>query len=212
MIISKILRLERLVVEVETSFRGYLLAGQKTFLEPLQSAEAQLTSITDRLMMLTAGDQRLQGGIGLLHARVTEFVASKNRLTTIAENGQRDQVDLYVKVGDGRALFLAIDKAFKDFESRVDHEIPLEESDHEVWSWRTGWQLLLLDTAVLTCFSVARAFFPVNSLCLLTDCSRDGRAPCLQQSMSDLAATTGGYKGSERGGATSMGLDGKGDC
>ncbi|MBX3238129.1 MAG: CHASE3 domain-containing protein [Nitrospiraceae bacterium] len=167
LIIEQILRLERLVVEVETSFRGYLLAGQKTFLEPLQSAEAQLTSITDRLMMLTAGDQRLQGGIGLLHARVTEFVASKNRLTTIAENGQRDQVDLYVKVGDGRALFLTIDKAFKDFESRVDHEIPLEESDHEVWSWRTGWQLLLLDTAaVLTCFSVARAFAPTqpNSL------------------------------------------------
>ncbi len=166
-IIEQVLRLERLVVEVETSFRGYLLAGQRTFLEPVQSAESRLAAITERLMLLTNGDPRLQGGVELLHARVMEFIASKNRLTAIAESGQRDQVALYVKVGDGRALFLTVDKAFKDFESRVEREIPLEESDHAAWSGRAGWQLLLLDTAaVFTCFSVARAFAPTqpNSL------------------------------------------------
>jgi CHASE3 domain sensor protein len=158
-IIEEVLRLERLVVDVETSFRGYLLAGQRSFLEPLQAADGRLTSISDRLITLTALDPGLRAGVDVLRSRLKEFISSKNSLTAIADSGQKDQVNLYVRVGDGRALFLTIEKAFKDFENRIDREIPGDDPGTESWAARAGWQLLFLDAAgIFAGVALSRAF------------------------------------------------------
>ena len=158
-VVEEVLRLQRLVVDVETSFRGYLLAEQRSFLEPMQAAESKLAAITDRLIALTKEDPGLRAGVDVLKARLKEFIGSKKQLTQIADTGQREQVYLYVRVGDGRALFLTIEKAFSDFENRIEREIPLERGGAEEWMMRAGWELLFLDAAtVLACIAVTRAF------------------------------------------------------
>jgi CHASE3 domain sensor protein len=158
-ILEEVLRLQRLVLDVETSFRGYLLAGQRFFLEPLQTADGQLAAIAKRLIALTEQDQSLRAGVDLLQSRLKEFINSKNSLTAIADNGQMDQVHLYVRVGDGRALFLTIDKAFKDFENRIDREFPLDDTLAEGWAVRAVWQLFLFDTAgIFASVALTRAF------------------------------------------------------
>jgi CHASE3 domain sensor protein len=46
-------QLERLVVDLETSERGFVITGQERFLEPWQAAQATLPDVSSRLEQLT---------------------------------------------------------------------------------------------------------------------------------------------------------------
>lgn len=146
---EEVLRLQHLSLEVETSFRGYLLSEQRSFLEPLEGAEKRLNSAIGELTRLTGTTAGLQPGVQVLSARLKEFIESKKQLATVAETGQRDQVHVYVRVGDGRALFLTIERAFKDFENRIDREVPAESLEYDDWMQKARWRLLLLDSAAI---------------------------------------------------------------
>ncbi len=146
---EEILRLKHLSVEVETSFRGYLLAEQRSFLEPLQLAEERLNASVAELNRQAQDAPSLKPGVQVLSARLKEFIDSKKQLATVADTGHRDQVHVYVRVGDGRALFLTIEKAFRDLEGRVDREFPAERLDYETWIRQARWQLLLLEGAAV---------------------------------------------------------------
>ena len=95
---EEVLRLQQLSLEVETSFRGYLLSDQRAFLEPLESAERRLNRAVGELSRLTSQATGLQAGVEVLSARLKEFIESKKQLATVAETGQR--LD---SVGDGAA-------------------------------------------------------------------------------------------------------------
>jgi len=151
--------LQQLSLEVETSFRGYLLSDQRAFLEPLESAERRLNRAVGELSRLTSQATGLQAGVEVLSARLKEFIESKKQLATVAETGQRDQVHVYVRVGDGRALFLTIERAFRDFENRIDREVPAESLDYDEWMQRARWRLVLLDSAVVAACAYATRTF-----------------------------------------------------
>jgi len=70
-----------------------------------------------------------------------------------------------VRNGNGRALFLTIEKAIGDFEIRIERELPVESMTYESWMERVKWQLLLLEVlGVLVCVSLTRALsFPKNT-------------------------------------------------
>jgi CHASE3 domain sensor protein len=148
-ILEEVLRLQHLSAEVETSFRGYLISEQRSFLEPLDNAEARLDRAVAELTRLTGRTAGLQAGVQVLSARLKEFIDSKKQLSTVAESGQRDQVHVYVRVGDGRALFLTIERAFRDFENRIERELPAESMDYDEWMQKARWRLLLLDSALV---------------------------------------------------------------
>lgn len=164
-ILEELLRLQRLVMDVETSFRGYLLAEQQSFLEPIHSAEVRLATGIARLADLTADTPGLQAGVQVLSARFKEFIDSKKQLAALVGTDQQEQVRLYVRNGNGRALFLTIEKAIGDFEIRIERELPVESMTYESWMERVKWQLLLLEVlGVLVCVSLTRALsLPKNT-------------------------------------------------
>ena len=116
-ILGNVAHLQRLVLEVETNFRGYLLTEQQSFLEPIRLAENRLKAGLAQLTDLTAGTPGLQAGVGVLSARLDEFVESKQRLLAVIGAEQQDLVRSYVRGGSGRALFLTIEKAIGDLRS-----------------------------------------------------------------------------------------------
>lgn len=63
-ILTEVLRLQRLVMDVETNFRGYLLTEQQSFLEPINQAESRLATGMATLSELTANVPGLQAGRG----------------------------------------------------------------------------------------------------------------------------------------------------
>ena len=170
-ILEEVLRLKGLVVDVETNFRGYLLTEQSSFLEPINLATSRLDSGMARLTDLTAGTPGLQAGVGVLLARLKEFVDSKQTLVAAMGTDKQEQVRLYVRGGSGRALFLTIEKAVGDFETRVQREIPLESMTYEVWMKQARWQLLFVDSlGAILCIVLTR------SVSLPTQPSRDRRS------------------------------------
>jgi CHASE3 domain sensor protein len=79
-ILEEVLRLQRLVMDVETDFRGYFLTEQPSFLEPINQAETRLQIGLARLQDLTTSTPGLQAGVGVLSARLKEFIESKQAL------------------------------------------------------------------------------------------------------------------------------------
>lgn len=156
-ILEEVLRLKGLVVDVETNFRGYLLTEQSSFLEPINLAASRLDSGMARLTDLTANIPGLQLGIGVLSARLNEFVDSKQTLVAAIGTDKQEQVRLYVRGGSGRALFLTIEKAVGDFEMRVQREIPVQSITYEAWMEDARWQLLLVDSlGAILCIVLTR--------------------------------------------------------
>jgi CHASE3 domain sensor protein len=157
-ILEEVLRLQRLVMDVETNFRGYLLTEQSSFLEPINQAESRLEAGMAQLTDLTANAPALQAGVGVLSARLKEFVESKKALVAVVGTDKQEQVRLYVRGGSGRALFLTIEKAIGDFEMRIQREIPLEAMTYESWMQGARWQLLFLEgLGVILCIYLTRA-------------------------------------------------------
>jgi len=155
--------LQRLVLEVETNFRGYLLTEQQSFLEPIRLAENRLKTGLAQLTDLTAGTPGLQAGVGVLSARLDEFVESKQRLLAVIGAEQQDLVRSYVRGGSGRALFLTIEKAIGDFEVRIERELPSEPITYDSWLQRARWQLLFVESlGVMVCVFLTRAVLLPN--------------------------------------------------
>ena len=156
-ILMEVLRLQRLVMDVETNFRGYLLTEQPSFLEPINQAESRLDIGMATLTALTADLPGLEAGRGVLFARLKEFIESKQALIAVVGTEKQEQVRLYVRGGSGRALFLTIEKAVGDFEMRVQRGIPLEDMTYEAWMEQARWQLLLVDSlGAILCIVLTR--------------------------------------------------------
>ncbi len=156
-ILTEVLRLQRLVMDVETNFRGYLLTEQPSFLEPINQAESRLEAGMATLTELTADVPGLQAGRGVLLARLKEFIESKKALIAVVGTDKQDQVRFYVRGGSGRALFLTIEKVIGDFEMRIEREIPSTSLTYEAWLERARWQLLFLESlGVMVCIYLTR--------------------------------------------------------
>jgi signal transduction histidine kinase len=61
-------RLERLVVDLETGVRGFVITGQASFLQPWQAAQAALPGVSGNLERLTAGGVQQQRAQSLARA------------------------------------------------------------------------------------------------------------------------------------------------
>ncbi len=156
-ILTEVLRLQRLVMDVETNFRGYLLTEQPSFLEPINQAESRLEAGMATLTELTADVPGLQAGRGVLFPRLREFIESKKALIAVVGTDKQEQVRFYVRGGSGRAMFLTIEKAIGDFEMRIEREIPSASLTYESWLQRTRWQLLFLESlGVMVCIYLTR--------------------------------------------------------
>jgi CHASE3 domain sensor protein len=156
-ILEEVRRLQHLMIDVETNFRGYLLTEQPSFLEPIDTAGHRLESGLTQLEDLTAGTPGLQASVKVLSARLREFIESKKSLIAAVGTDQQEQVRLYVRGGNGRALFLTIERAIGDLEVRIQRELPLEAETYESWMRRARWQLLTLEgLGIMVCMYVAK--------------------------------------------------------
>jgi CHASE3 domain sensor protein len=112
--------LERLVVEVDSSFRGYLLAKQSVFLQAMKTADGSIPGVIERVSHLSQGWPDLQGRIEILRARVMDLLDTKRRLAMQAEQGGDEVVLAYIRGGDGLAMAKTLALAFEDLNHKID--------------------------------------------------------------------------------------------
>jgi CHASE3 domain sensor protein len=133
---QEILRLQRLVADVDNGFRGYVLMKHSAFLGPMVAAEGQIPRVVERLGELTETRPDLRGCVQIVQARVTELLETKRRLTIELERGQEETVLTYIRGGEGLALANTIALAFQDFDRRLQKGQREWEQDS---AKRIGW-------------------------------------------------------------------------
>lgn len=116
---QSMLRLERMVADVDNGFRGYVLMKQSTFLRPMITAEASIPRIIEGLGQMTEAWPDLQGRVHVINDRIMELLNTKRRLTMEMANGNEEAVLSYVRGGEGVALAQTITLAFQDFDRKL---------------------------------------------------------------------------------------------
>jgi CHASE3 domain sensor protein len=147
----EILRLERLVADIDNGFRGYVLMKQAAFLGPMIAAEGRLPGVVERLERLTRDRSDLDGRLQVLQARIIELLETKRRLTRDLEQGEEKAVLAYIKGGEGLALASTITLAFQDLDRRLYEQQRKSEEDHMQRSRWMRWGLPLTAIGGVAC-------------------------------------------------------------
>ena len=92
----------RLVVDVETGFRGYVLTEDASYLKPYQEALEGLRGIGQELRERLSEDR--QHHFKDAEAIVSRFVSEKEELIRELQSGRKEIALRYIKEGRGRAL------------------------------------------------------------------------------------------------------------
>jgi CHASE3 domain sensor protein len=144
---QEVLRLERLVADVDNGFRGYVLMKQAAFLGPMISAEGKIPGVMERLGHLMEPWPELHGHLQVLRDRVTELLDTKRRLTMELEQGGEEEVLAYIRGGDGLAMAKTLALAFQNLDQRlVRRERDRDRKDAEDIEW-VRWALTATATA-----------------------------------------------------------------
>ena len=91
----------KLLLDAETSERGYIITGDKKFLEPLTRSETNLPARFDHLMELTHDNPSLLKGVTDLRVQSGVFVNSLNEIIKTRDRGF-DKAAQMVAAGDSR--------------------------------------------------------------------------------------------------------------
>jgi signal transduction histidine kinase len=92
-------RLRELLVDRETSLRGYLLSGDRTFLRPLERADARLVDTEQRLRVLLREDPDQRARLEIVERMAREWAQSAAHERVLFESGE-DYIR-HFKAGEG---------------------------------------------------------------------------------------------------------------
>ncbi len=147
----EVLRLERLVTDVDNGFRGYVLMKQGVFLGPMIAAEGTIPGVVEGLSLMTEERPDLQGLVGVLKTRVTELLDVKRRLTLELEHGSEQEVLAYIRGGEDLALANTIALVIQDLNRKLNQ--PEEERNREAAKKMdvVRWSLTIVSIGGVVC-------------------------------------------------------------
>ncbi|RMH07076.1 MAG: PAS domain S-box protein [Nitrospirae bacterium] len=108
----------RLVVDLETGFRGFVLTLQPQFLQPYKAAKKRVLSVGQALLQMVKNDAVQVHRIERVQALVQRLMRDKDRLIARAKEGFPDEARTYIESGTGRALMLSIREEMARFDRR----------------------------------------------------------------------------------------------
>ena len=95
-------------VDEETGLRGYLLAGDTTFLDPYQRAEAASPALTDTLRSRWVAVDGPAQAVAALETAHENWIGYARDQIALVQNGQADQARTVAATSEGKNLFDAI--------------------------------------------------------------------------------------------------------
>ena len=98
----------RLVVDLETGFRGYVLTQQPQFLQPYQAAKQRVVTLGNFLRHMVEDDRSQQELIESVQTNLERLMRDKDHLIERVKVGHSDEAFQYIETEKGRLLMLAI--------------------------------------------------------------------------------------------------------
>jgi len=133
--------LKRLAVDIEDSFRGYLLSEQDAFLDPLMEAESKLGPTLIQTLALVEGLPDLSTKIRHATDKLYALLESKRALIQKVHDGRAGEALQYVRSGKGLALSNALRKEYRAIEDRLTAQLQSFTAQEEHLARNAFWGL-----------------------------------------------------------------------
>ncbi len=106
----------RLVVDLETGFRGYVLTQQPQFLQPYQAAKQRVLALGNSLRQMVENNPAQRMLIQSVQQNIHLLMSDKDRLIERVKMGHPEEAHEYVEAEKGRLLMLAIREEMARFD------------------------------------------------------------------------------------------------
>jgi len=106
----------RLVVDMETGFRGFVLTQQPQFLQPYEAAKKRVLFVGRSLKQMVIDNKSQWEVIDRTQALVQQLLAEKDHLIERTRQGFAVDALQYIELGSGRALMLGIREEMANFD------------------------------------------------------------------------------------------------
>ncbi len=136
----------RLVVDLETGFRGYVMTTQDRYLRPYRVAQEGIRAIGQDLEQRITGEQAKH--FRVIQTLVTQLITEKEDLIEAVKSGHRQRALEYVEEGRGRALMIEIRNLMTQFD-QLEQQGAMEELG-KISQDRTSLLFIILGGGVLT--------------------------------------------------------------
>jgi PAS domain S-box-containing protein len=108
----------RLIVDLETGFRGFVLTLQPKFLKPYDAAKQRVLQVGQVLAQMVKQDFEQHEEIIKTQTLVQTLMEDKDRLIEMAKQGLSKEAVQYIEAGTGRQVMLAIREEMANFDRR----------------------------------------------------------------------------------------------
>ncbi|MDA0737706.1 MAG: ATP-binding protein [Nitrospirae bacterium] len=108
----------RLIVDLETGFRGFVLTLQPKFLKPYHAAKQRVLQVGQALAQMVKPDLDQHAEIIKTQSLVQALMEDKDRLIERATQGHPEEAVQYIEAGAGRQVMLAIREDIANFDRR----------------------------------------------------------------------------------------------
>ncbi len=108
----------RLIVDIETGFRGFVVTLQPKFLKPYHAAKQRVLQVGRALAYMVEANSEQHTEILKTQSLVQTLMADKDRLIARAREGHPDEAQHYIESGEGRQLMLTIREELSKFDRR----------------------------------------------------------------------------------------------
>ena len=106
----------RLIVDLETNFRGYVLTLQSPYLRPFRTAQEDILSVGEELTRMVSDDVPHRSHFLKVQSLVKQLINDKVELIDAAEKGHRERALQYIEEGRGRTIMVRIRESMVTFD------------------------------------------------------------------------------------------------
>ncbi len=106
----------RLILDLETGFRGFVLTKQEEFLYPFRASEERVLSVGDSLERMLQGQEEQQQLISRVQDLVQRMIREKDELIVAIKAGHPEDARHYIEEGRGRMLMSSIRQEMARFD------------------------------------------------------------------------------------------------
>jgi PAS domain S-box-containing protein len=150
----------RMVVDLETSFRGYVLTLQNPFLRPFRTAQEGIYSVGEEIKEIVSDDIAHQTLFMEIQSLVKQLIIEKVELIEEAKKGDPENALHYIVEGRGRAIMVKIRELMVKFDQLEQQRIEAKIS--QLGEDRTAMLKVILIGGILTLGLMASALYLIT--------------------------------------------------
>ncbi len=173
----------RLVVDLETGFRGFVLTKQPAFLKPYRAAKQRVHTVERALLQMVSPQSQQHALLRGVQQLVDQLLTDKDALILKVKNGYTNEAIQYIETGQGRELMSAIREKMAEFDRRevtqLQEALLSSGKDRDVLLWIVvgGGMVTLLLMFVSLHFIARSITSPLRSLARTVGGTSEGTVP-----------------------------------